>query len=173
MKQTWEAAENNLMDFKIQLEELLDMLPQSVKFNQKNAKLIKAWKKVQSSLNEMDKFITPVKSIDVKSPLLADAGFRAGWNMWKEYLNEQHGIFMRSRAEMMSLKRLMDISENNVANANHYLEFAMSRLEKNFYKVNDAPEPKKSDNATTGKFVIKLPEKYRNKPVEPLEGLTN
>ncbi len=32
--------------------------------------------------------------------------------------------------------------------------------------------PKKSDNATTGKFVIKLPGKYRNKPVDSFEGLT-
>lgn len=42
MKQSWETAENNLLDFKIQLEELLDILSQSVKFNQKNAVLIKA-----------------------------------------------------------------------------------------------------------------------------------
>lgn len=128
---------------------------------------------MQSSLNEMDKFITPVKSIDVKSPLLSDAGFRAGWNFWKEYLHEQYGIFMRSRAELMSLKRLMDISENNAAIAIYYLEFAISRMKKNFYKVNDAPEPKKPVNTDTGKFVFKLPEKYKTKPREAFEGLCN
>lgn len=113
MKQTWEAAETSIMIFKQELEELHELLPKSVKIHQKVASLNKAWKKMQTSLNEMDKFITPVKSVEVKSVMLNDPVFRESWTLWKEYLNEQHGIFMRSRAELVGLKRLMDISDNN------------------------------------------------------------
>ena len=58
MKQSWERAETSIMVFKQELEELYELLPKSVKIHQKTATLNKAWKKVQISLNEMDKFIS-------------------------------------------------------------------------------------------------------------------
>ncbi|MBK6285843.1 MAG: hypothetical protein IPF54_27015 [Draconibacterium sp.] len=70
MKQTWEKAEQSIMEFKQELEELHELLPKSVKIYQKITTLNKAWKKVQIALNEMDKFITPVKSVEVKSNML-------------------------------------------------------------------------------------------------------
>jgi hypothetical protein len=173
MKQSWEKAEQSIMVFKQELEELHELLPKSVKIHQKTASLNKAWKKVQVSLNEMDKFITPVKSVDVKSKLLNDVKFRESWVLWKEYLNEQHGIFMRSRAELMGLKRLMDISGDNPEKAVSYLEYAISRLEKNFYQVKEQEESKHTDKNSSKPLVIKLPSKYKNQHADPLEGLVN
>jgi hypothetical protein len=173
MKQTWEKAEQSIMEFKQELEELHELLPKSVKIHQKTATLNKAWKKVQVSLNEMDKFITPVKSVDVKSKLLNNEKFRESWVFWKEYLNEQHGIFMRSRAELMALNRLLDISGDNPEKAIYYLEYAVSRLEKNFYKVVEQEEPKHTDKNNSKPIVIKLPSKYKKQHADPLEGLAN
>ena len=173
MKQTWEKAEQSIMQFKQELEELHELLPKSVKIHQKTASLNKAWKKVQLSLNEMDKFITPVKSVDVKSKLLNDEKFRESWVFWKEYLNEQHGIFMRSRAELLGLKRLMDISGDNTEKAIYYLEYAISRLEKNFYQVNDDEKTKHPDKNKSKPLVIRLPSKYKQQHTDPLEGLAN
>ena len=173
MKQTWEKAEQSIMVFKQELEELHELLPKSVKIHQKTASLNKAWKKVQVSLNEMDKFVTPVKSVDVKSKLLDDVKFRESWVLWKEYLNEQHGIFMRSRAEMIGLKRLMDISGDNPEKAVSYLEYAISRLEKNFYQVKEQEETKHTDKNNSKPIVIKLPSKYKKQHADPLEGLAN
>jgi hypothetical protein len=169
MKQTWEITEACIQDFKEQLEELLEMLPQSAKFYKKTGDINKAWKKVQKSLNDMDQFISPVKSVDVKSPLFSDAAFKESWQLWKDYLNEQHGLFMRSRAELMALKRISDISDANAAAAIRYLEFAMSRMDKNFYKVNETEEPKKPDAASNGKTIIKLPLQYLSIKNEKLE----
>ncbi len=173
MKQSWEKATENVMLFKQELEELHELLPKSVKIHQKTATLNKAWKKVQLALNDMDKFITPVKSVEVKSSLLNHPLFRESWVLWKEYLNEQHGIFMRSRAELMGLKRIMDISGDNPEKAIYYLEYAISRLEKNFYKVTEQEEVKRPDKNTTKPIVIKLPSKYKNQHADPLEGLVN
>jgi hypothetical protein len=173
VKQTWETAETNMMLFKSELEELLEMLPKSVKFHQKNTTLNKAWKKVQLSLNEMDKFITPVKSVEVKSALLNNSAFRESWILWKEYLNEQHGIFMRSRAELMGLKRLMEISGDNPEKAISYLEYSISRLEKNFYKVAEQEDVRHTDKNVAKPIVLKLPSKYKKQHIDPLEGLVN
>jgi hypothetical protein len=173
MKQTWEAAETSIMIFKQELEELHELLPKSVKIHQKVAILNKAWKKVQVSLNEMDKFITPVKSVEIKSALLDDPVFRESWNLWKEYLNEQHGIFMRSRAELVGLKRMMDISGNNPQIAISFLEYSMSRLEKAFYKVVEKEDKKPKNKSPNTPTVYKLPAKYKNQHADPLEGLAN
>lgn len=172
MKQSWEAAEKAIVLFQEELEELYTLLPKSVKIHQQLAKLNKSWKKVKLTLNEMDKFITPVKSVDVKSKMLENEPFREAWVLWKEYLNEQHGIFMRSRAELMGLKRMMDISGDNPEKAIFYLEYSMSRLEKAFYKVNEAEEPKhgKKDSKP---FVFKLPAHLKKQTADKFEGLTN
>jgi len=173
MKQEWERAETSIMVFKQELEELYDLLPKSVKIYQKTATLNKAWKKVQISLNEMDKFISPVKSVDVKSNLLNNEKFRESWILWKDFLNEQHGIVMRSRAELMALKRMLDITTDNPDKAIFYLEYAMSRIEKNFYKVDEQTEAKQNDKNGIRPIVIKLPAKYKNENADPLDGLAN
>jgi len=173
MKQSWERAETSIMVFKQELEELYELLPKSVKIHQKTATLNKAWKKVQISLNEMDKFISPVKSVDVKSNLLNNEKFREAWILWKDFLNEQHGIVMRSRAELMALKRMLDITTDNPDKAIFYLEYAMSRIEKNFYKVDEHAEAKHHDKNAIHPIVIKLPAKYKNENADPLDGLAN
>jgi hypothetical protein len=173
MKQSWERAETSIMVFKQELEELYDLLPKSVKIHQKTATLNKAWKKVQISLNEMDKFISPVKSVDVKSNLFNNEKFREAWILWKDFLNEQHGIVMRSRAELMALKRMLDITSDNPDKAIFYLEYAMSRIEKNFYKVDEHAEAKHHDKNAIHPIVIKLPAKYKNENADPLDGLAN
>ena len=172
MKQAWEAAEQSIVIFQQELEELHTLLPTSVKIYQKVARLNKAWKKVKVTLNEMDKFITPVKSVEVKSALLNDLSFRESWTLWKEYLNEQHGIFMRSRAELMGLKRMMDISGENPQIAISFLEYSMSRLEKAFYKVNEAEEPKHAKKDSKP-FVLKIPAQFKKQTADKFEGLTN
>lgn len=167
MKEIWEKAEDNIVVFKSELEELFEILPKSTAFMKKINSLNKAWRKVQISLNEMDKYITPVKSIEVKSTLLNNSRFTESWQLWKDYLNEQHGIFMRSRAELMALKRLVDISGDNPDKAISYLEYAMSRLEKNFYKVIEQ-EDKSNDKFTNKPIVINLPGKYNNNISDPV-----
>jgi hypothetical protein len=167
MKEHWEIFGTELHAFKEQLEELLEMLPQSQKFYKKTTALNKAWKRVQRSANDMDQFITPVKSVKVISPLLEDSEFSATWKLWKEYLREQHGIHLRSRAELMGLKRLADISEKQPKNAIRYLEFAISRADKNFYKVNEIDITPAGEEKSSGKKVYKTPPRYSQGVVSP------
>lgn len=162
MREQWETLCAETQNLKEQLEELLEMLPLSAKFQQKTNAINKRWKRLQHAVNDVDQFITPVKSVKVVSPLLESEDFKKAWQFWKEYLNEQHGIVMRSRAELMGLKRMHDLTEGKPELAIKYLEFAMSRpTDKNFYKVNEAElVPAAQEEKPAGKTVIKLPPNY-------------
>lgn len=167
MKDHWETLGNELHNFKGQLEELIEMLPQSNKFYQKITVLNKGWKKIQRACDDMDPFISPVKSVLVNSPLLVNADFKATWQFWKDYLNEQHGIVMRSRTELMALKRLMEISTEKPELAVKYLERAMAGGYKNFFEVKEVEEPAKPGaQQATGKLVVNVPVQYHQKTVE-------
>jgi len=170
MRQSWDTLLNETQSLKEQLESLLEMVPQSAKFHKKTQEINKVWKRLQRAVNDVDQFITPVKSVKITSPLLEDAEFKATWQLWKEYLNEQHGIVMRSRAELMGLKRLAEISESKPDVAVKYLEFAISRpTDKNFYKVNELETKTETAEKPTGKTIIKLPPGYQKAPTEKQE----
>ncbi len=164
MKNTWEKFTENALSFKTHFEELLDMLPKSAKFYAKQQTLIKEWKKLKNNINLMDEFISPtIKSVKVSSPLLSNANFTATWKFWKDYLIEQHVIYMKSRQELMALKRLADIADSNPATAIRFLEFAMSRGDKNFYVVNEQEHQKteKVQKNEKGGIIIELPSNYK------------
>lgn len=138
MKEHWENLLTEIENLREELETLLEMVPQSPKFYKKASGINKIWKRLQKGVNQVDQFISSVKSVKVNSVLLNDSGFKETWQLWKDYLNEQHGIVMRSRSELMGLKRLGEISGDNPRLAIRYLEYAISRpTDKNFYKVND------------------------------------
>ena len=151
------------------------MLPQSAKFYAKQQSLIKEWKKFKNDINLMDEFISPtIKSVKVTNALLKDADFAATWKFWKDYLIEQHIIYMRSRTELMALKRLSEIAKEKPATAIKFLEFAMSRGDKNFYLVHekDIPADKVSKNDKGG-TIVEVPTNYQktsNSSNSPLRG---
>lgn len=172
MKESWDKLQNDLLNLHTHLEELLEILPLSTAFLKKKNALIKAWKALQKSTVDVDSYITPVKSIKVVSPLLDNPDFKETWKFWKEYLAEQHGIVMRSRAELMSLKRMMDISGNDPAIAIKTLEFVMSRpTDKNFYKIKEDDLMPSAPVVHGHKTVFKLPVNYsqqaKNSPSLP------
>ena len=82
------------------------------------------WNKTKKLAEVFDRYVMPIDPIKVESPFDQE-DFRYVWKMWKEYLIEQHGIFMKSRAEQSSLDYLAEISENNPDVAINYIRFAM------------------------------------------------
>lgn len=163
MRNTWDKLVEKTESFKKELEAMLELLPESRKLHRQTMRINKAWRQMQVEFTSMDKFISPVKSVKVDSPLLRDDDFMKTWQYWKDYLNEQHGIVMRSRAELMGLKRLAEISEDNPGTAVKTLEFVMSRpTDKNFYKVNETDLIKPTEEKTEQKVVVKIPKEYQD-----------
>lgn len=146
MRKDWEELYLALGDFQDELEEHLPELPQSKHFNQRKKSLSKKWALLQKLANEFDTVVPSITSIHFTKPF-ESVEFTQAWQMWKEYLQEQHGISMRSRMEFYSLKRLVEISGKKVDEAIRILDFAMGTGYRNFFNPNKEtplPETKKS-----------------------------
>lgn len=134
MREQWDKMGTDVRNLQEAMQELLEILPQSPTFFKSETKVKKTWDKFKKSFNDFDGFISPMKAIEVKEPW-NDPEFLSTWKMWKEYLQEQHGVWMRSRSEVMALKHLKDLSGNNPKEAVRFLEFAMAGRYQNFFKV--------------------------------------
>lgn len=168
MNQTWERLGTDVHTLKDELEQLMEMLPLSNKFHQQAQSINKAWKRLQSTVTAMNLFITPVKSIEIQSPFLTNAEFSATWKFWKDYLIEQHGIHLRSRAEQMSLKHMFLLADKKPELAVSYLEYAMYRGTKSFFKVieKELPSTLVDNNKKEQKpMTVTLPARFRQKTI--------
>lgn len=153
MREEWDQMGTDVRNLQEAMQELLEIMPQSPTFFKAEIKIKKSWEKFKKSFNNFDGFISPMKAIAVKEPW-NDPEFLSTWKMWKEYLQEQHGVWMRSRSEVMALKHLTDLANNNPKEAIRFLEYAMAGRYQNFFKVkaeesqinnlsNNGPEEKK------------------------------
>lgn len=131
------------------IQEFMESAGLSAPQLKKLQKYICEWNKIKKMAEAFDKFITPVDPIKVESPFDQD-DFRYMWKMWKEYLQEQHGILMRSRMEKASLEFLSNITENNPDKAIDTIRFAMKSNWKSLYKVEekDKTTPKTSKDGS-------------------------
>lgn len=114
-----------------------------IKPNRKHEKKINAWLKkwevVYKSAANVGSFISPIKSLNVTFPKFFTLDVVEKWEFWKEYLQEEHGIQIRSRCEMMQLKNLQQLSNGDPQQAIMILEYAMSKRWRAFYKI-QSPE---------------------------------
>lgn len=142
MKALWDNLWESLSEFKEELEEYISILPQSATLKKKQNKVMARWKDSLKLIREFDNFVSPIKSIEILFPSKEEKLINT-WNFWKEYLNEQHGIIMRSRFEKKSLERLWEISEQDSVKAVEYLNYAMSLGYRNFFIVEKNQNHKK------------------------------
>ena len=134
MREKWNLIYSDLGDIQETLEELLGELPQSPHFQKRAGRIKRLWSKLQYTIREFDSLVTPIPSLPVKMPF-TDEKVREAWSFWKDYLSEQHSITMRSRGEIQSLKRLVELSGSDPVKAVRILEFASSCGYKNFFAI--------------------------------------
>ena len=124
MIKQWNDIWNQIETAEGKLQEFLQSAGLSAIQLKKLQKFIREWNKVKKMAEAFDQFITPVDPIEVESPFDQD-DFRYMWKMWKEYLQEQHGLLVRSRMEQASLEYLSDISGNDPDKAINIIRFCM------------------------------------------------
>ena len=136
----------SLVDFQLKLEELISVLPQSKEMYKRILNIKRSWEKSQTLVNDLGSYILPVQSLPVKLPDVYDnADFLQTWTFYKEYLHEQFGIAMFSRMEIKALKLLVELSDNDPKAAIKYLDYAMSKGFKGFFKVDDNTKSNRKD----------------------------
>ena len=136
MKKEWDALYEALAEVQDEIEELLPDFPQSKNFTQRAAILRRKWGLLQKLANDLNEMILPTNPIPVKSPF-DHVDFLNAWQLWKDYLQEQHKFDMRSRMEVCSLQRLAELSGNDYLQAIRILKFFISTGYKNFYQIDE------------------------------------
>ena len=112
-------------------------LPNAVEKRHKN--FVQRWDKMKDKaevlVNEIEQqsslSVDPVK---ITLPWSSDK-FNEAWQMWKDYLVEQHNKRMKSRMEYAALAHLKNIAEDQESVAIEYLQFAMAGGYPRFFKV--------------------------------------
>lgn len=153
MKKTWEELGEQVHKLQSTIQEIIEVLPNSPAMYKRERQLKADWEKFKRLFNKFDGFVTPVAPVNVKEPW-NDPEFLETWKYWKDYLIEQHGVFIRSRSEVMALKQLKDITENNPQKAIKYLEYAISGRYQNFFKLDEEQDKIEVDGKS--KTVFKL-----------------
>lgn len=80
---------------------------------------------VNHNLQKVEAFIPIVDPIALKNEWGGDEFYKA-WQFYKDYLKEQHCFVMRSRMELMRIKVIRNLCNDNVAMAIRLLEFLMA-----------------------------------------------
>lgn len=147
MRNCWRSIKTKLIVVNTKLESVLP------KLNPRTSKeLIEAWNDYKVELKKLDGMMS-VSPREVKLPFASDT-FKNEWNEWKNYLAEQHNVFMCSRSEVYALKLLSDFAENNEEKAIYFLHYAMAYRYKNFFKLKEetVSEPPKENANDTNYF---------------------
>jgi hypothetical protein len=146
LKKHYEDVVDSLMEFKEKFEDLITLIPHSKEMYKRILNLKRSWEKSKELMDELGNCILPVQNLPVKLPEnYNNPDFLQTWTFYKEYLQEQHGINMKSRMEIKSLKFLVEISENDPEVAIKFLEYAISKGSKGFFKVDDKTKTKNYD----------------------------
>lgn len=155
MKHRLSFIQELLFDFEKTMNSFFETAKFTGEHNYKKANKIGTdWKKIIDTFNDLHEFVTPIEAIEVKRPEWFTPKVEKMWKLWKEYLAEQHNIFMKSRLEVTSLERLKELCDSDPEEANKILHFAIANNYMRFFKLNikQDEQPKESP--------IAIPDRY-------------
>lgn len=150
----WSAHVDALEEARRRLEEALALVPDAGAGRKCRQAVERSWKKVVETSDTIEELLgSAVQPLPVEFPW-QDAEFRRLWQIYKEYLEEQHHIVMESRMEAARLKLIRKFSKNQRTAAIDAIEFYMALGTVNVFEVNFTNDEKQDDN---GKKTITIP----------------
>lgn len=113
----------------------------SVADGQKVKQFVSKWDKLKNLAEQfydtLDRLTNQQSEpVEIELPWQTDT-FREAWQFWKDYLKEQHHIYLKSRMEKKSLALLKKICEGNEQKAVEYLDYAEAGGYRKFFKVTE------------------------------------
>ncbi len=131
----------------------------SVSDTQRIKTFVRKWdtlkEECESFYDEIDRRVNAsMEPVNIELPWKSEQ-FKAAWQYWKEYLREQHHVFVRSRAEKKMLARLKKIADDDEQKAIEYLDYAESTLYRMFFKVTEkeyTKAPKGAERSEDGDY---------------------
>lgn len=118
------------------IEEMAEFMPTSGPSKRIRDSVLKAWKVVTASIDDLDDVITgSVQPLPVNFPW-RDRDFIKYWQLYKDYLVEQHGIVMKSRMEQARLEEIRKFSGDDRQVFINTLNFYMALGSAGIFQVN-------------------------------------
>lgn len=113
----------------------------SVADGQRVKQFVSKWDKLKDQAEQyydaLDRLTNQqTEPVEVDLPWKSNA-FKEAWQYWKDYLKEQHHIYLRSRMEKKSLAQLKKISDDSEQKAMEYLDYAEAGGYRKFFKVTE------------------------------------
>lgn len=113
----------------------------SVADGQRVKQFVSKWDKLKDQAEQyydaLDRLTNQqTEPVEVDLPWTSNA-FKDAWQYWKDYLKEQHHIYLRSRMEKKSLAQLKKISDDSEQKAMEYLDYAEAGGYRKFFKVTE------------------------------------
>jgi len=162
MKAQWNELTEKLQEFKVPLEDLLQIIPLGKRYFRIKQKIEKNWKDVIRAHEKLDPFISDVvDSIPINNPWSSD-DFKSTWRIYKDYLKEQHGLQMQSRMELYRLEWLKENTKDNPNLAIVWIKYWIARGSEAIYKVNVEQNNEQEDGEKTRRANWKLPVSQTN-----------
>jgi hypothetical protein len=157
MKSEWEQITKNIQDLGLSLEDLLEMLPMGKKYFKAKQGIEKQWRELGRSVDKFDPYISDlIDSITLNHPWIND-DFLKTWQLYKDYLFEQHGIRMKSRMEQQRIEWLITNSENDYKKAIMWLKYFMASGNSSLYIPKNISLEHDAKNTESKKAEFKLP----------------
>ena len=113
----------------------------SVSDGQRVKQFVSKWDKLKNQAEQyydsLDRLTNQqTEPVEVELPWATDT-FKEAWEFWKDYLKEQHHIYLKSRMEKKSLAQLKKVSEDHEQKAVEYLDYAEAGGYRKFFKVTE------------------------------------
>lgn len=133
---TWTDHCDALEQARKRIEEMSALLPGSGPGKRVRDGVLKAWKTVTASSDELDDLITgSVQPLPVDFPW-QDRDFVKHWQLYRDYLQEQHGMVMKSRMEQARLNAILKFADSNRQVFIDMLNFYMALGSVGIFQVN-------------------------------------
>jgi hypothetical protein len=145
MKKDWDNLMLSLEAFQADVEEVVNALKPGVKTDKIRAAMAKSWDALCKKVSNMDQHISPIDPVQIKMPWKSKE-FLEAWSFYKQYLEEEHHITMKSR----------EFAAGEESDAIKMLEFLESSGYRSFFRPTikqasgDEPAPA---NETTTTFI--------------------
>ena len=129
-----------------QIEQLSEQVPATGPGKRGRDAVLKAWREVTATSDAIDDVVTEsVQPLPVSFPW-RDREFTQHWQLYKDYLQEQHGIVMRSRMEQARLKAILKYSGENRETFVRTIDFYMAFGTSGIFQVNFESTLKTDEN---------------------------
>lgn len=132
MKPQWQNLHKAINEHADVLQEFVNNVTDP-KTNKNLKAMTSGFNKILALGEEFGRIVDPISSRTVKLPF-ETSEFSEEWTFYKEYLMEQHQVYIPSRTEIKMLKKIKNWSNNNETRAIEIMEFLIINRYKSFFK---------------------------------------